>query len=99
MPYRLSTELDEVMLLARAQAEAKGVTVKTEEMALEYDELQGNPLYLRQIGQNIIGNAIKYSFPGGEVRCRFRTAYDADGICRLTFICEDDGVGMSEEFQ
>jgi len=99
MPYRLSTELDEVMLLARAQAEARGVTVKTEEMALEYDELQGNPLYLRQIGQNIIGNAIKYSFPGGEVRCRFRTAYDADGICRLTFICEDDGVGMSEEFQ
>lgn len=99
MPYRLSTELDEVMLLARAQAEAKGVTVKTEEMALEYDELQGNPLYLRQIGQNIIGNAIKYSLPGGQVRCRFRTARDAEGACRLTFICEDDGVGMSEEFQ
>ena len=68
-------------------------------MALACDELQGNPLYLRQIGQNIIGNAIKYSFPGGEVRCRFRTAYVAGGICRLTFICEDDGVGMSEEFQ
>ena len=99
MPYRLSTELDEVMLLARAQAEERGVTLAEPEMALEYDELQGNPLYLRQIGQNIIGNAIKYSFPGGEVRCRFRTAYDADGICRLTFICEDDGVGMSEEFQ
>lgn len=99
IPYRLSVELEEVMTLARAQAEAKDVTVKTEEMALEYDELRGNPLYLRQIGQNIIGNAIKYSLPGGQVRCRFRTAYDADGICRLTFICEDDGVGMSEEFQ
>ena len=99
IPYRLSTELDEVMLLARAQAEERGVTLAEPEMALEYDELQGNPLYLRQIGQNIIGNAIKYSFPGGEVRCRFRTAYDADGICRLTFVCEDDGVGMSEEFQ
>ena len=99
MPYRLSTELEEVMTLARAQAEAKDVTVKTEEMALEYDELRGNPLYLRQIGQNIIGNAIKYSLPGGQVRCRFRTARDAEGACRLTFICEDDGVGMSEEFQ
>lgn len=99
IPYRLSVELEEVMTLARAQAEAKDVTVKTEEMALEYDELRGNPLYLRQIGQNIIGNAIKYSLPGGQVRCRFRTARDAGGACRLTFICEDDGVGMSEEFQ
>lgn len=99
IPYRLSAELEEVMTLARAQAEAKDVTVKTEEMALEYDELRGNPLYLRQIGQNIIGNAIKYSLPGGQVRCRFRTARDAEGACRLTFICEDDGVGMSEEFQ
>lgn len=99
IPYRLSVELEEVMTLARAQAEAKDVTVKTEEMALEYDEFRGNPLYLRQIGQNIIGNAIKYSLPGGQVRCRFRTARDAEGACRLTFICEDDGVGMSEEFQ
>ena len=99
IPYRLSVELEEVMTLARAQAEAKDVTVKTEEMALEYDEFRGNPLYLRQIGQNIIGNAIKYSLPGGQVRCRFRTARDAGGACRLTFICEDDGVGMSEEFQ
>ena len=99
IPYRLSAELEEVMTLARAQAEAKDVTVKTEEMALEYDELRGNPLYLRQIGQNIIGNAIKYSLSGGQVRCRFRTARDAGGACRLTFICEDDGVGMSEEFQ
>ena len=99
IPYRLSAELEEVMTLARAQAEAKDVTVKTEEMALEYDEFRGNPLYLRQIGQNIIGNAIKYSLPGGQVRCRFRTARDAGGACRLTFICEDDGVGMSEEFQ
>lgn len=99
VPYRLSTELDEVMLLARAQAEERGVTLAEPEMALACDEFQGNPLYLRQICQNIIGNAIKYSFPGGEVRCRFRTAYDADGVCRLTFICEDDGMGMSEEFQ
>ena len=70
---------------------------RAQELALECDEFQGNPLYLRQVGQNVIGNAIRYSLPGGEVRCRFRTAYDADGICRLTFICEDDGVGMAPE--
>ena len=99
MSYRLSAELEEVMTLAQTQAEAQGVTLKTQELALECDEFQGNPLYLRQVGQNVIGNAIRYSLPGGEVRCRFRTRREADGKCRLTFLCEDDGVGMSSEFQ
>lgn len=48
---------------------------------------------------NIIGNAIKYNHPGGWVRCSFRESRDADGVCRLEFICEDNGAGMSETFQ
>ena len=48
---------------------------------------------------NIIGNAIKYNHPGGWVRCSFRESRYADGVCRLEFICEDNGVGMSETFQ
>ena len=98
-PYRLSAELADIMSLARSQAEEHGVTLAEPEISLEYDEFQGNPLHLWQMIQNIVGNAIKYSHPGGQVRCRFRTARDGDGVCRLTFICEDDGVGMSEEFQ
>ena len=98
-PYRLSAELGEVLTLARAQAEDAGIELAEPEMDLEHDSFMGNPLYLRQILQNIIGNAIKYSRPGGEVRCSFREKEDGDGVCRLTFVCDDDGVGMSDEFQ
>lgn len=98
-PYRLSAELGEVLTLARAQAEDAGIELAEPEMDLEHDSFMGNPLYLRQILQNIIGNAIKYSLPGGQVRCSFREKEDGDGVCRLTFVCDDDGVGMSEEFQ
>ena len=98
-PYRLSVELGEVLTLARAQAEDAGIVLAEPEIDLEHDSFMGNPLYLRQILQNIIGNAIKYSLPGGEVRCSFREKEDGDGVCRLTFVCDDDGVGMSEEFQ
>ena len=67
--------------------------------ALEHERFTGDPLYMRQICQNIIGNAIKYNHPGGWVRCSFCESRDADGVCRLKFVCEDNGVGMSETFQ
>lgn len=98
-PFSLSAELGDVLLLAREQAKAAGVVLAEPELLLEHDNFTGNPLYLRQVCQNIIGNAIKYSRPGGQVRCTFREQEDSDGVCRLRFTCQDDGVGMSEEFQ
>ena len=99
MPFSLSAELDDMLLLVREQAKAAGVVLAEPEILLEHDNFTGNPLYLRQVCQNIIGNAIKYSRPGGQVRCTFREQEDSDGVCRLRFTCQDDGVGMSEEFQ
>ena len=99
MPFSLSAELGDMLLLVREQAKAAGVALAEPEILLEHDNFTGNPLYLRQVCQNIIGNAIKYSRPGGQVRCTFREQEDSDGVCRLRFTCQDDGVGMSEEFQ
>ena len=99
MPFSLSAELGDMLLLVREQAKAAGVALAEPELLLEHDNFTGNPLYLRQVCQNIIGNAIKYSRPGGQVRCAFREQEDSDGVCRFRFTCQDDGVGMSEEFQ
>lgn len=99
MPFSLSAELDDMLLLVREQAKAAGVVLAEPELLLEHDNFTGNPLYLRQVCQNIIGNAIKYNHPGGWVRCSFRESRYADGVCRLEFICEDNGAGMSETFQ
>ena len=98
-PFSLSAELGDMLLLVREQAKAAGVVLAEPELLLEHDNFTGNPLYLRQVCQNIIGNAIKYSRPGGQVRCTFREQEDSDGVCRFRFTCQDDGVGMSEEFQ
>lgn len=98
-PYCLTSELHEMLDISRAQAEIAGVALTVMDLTLEHERFTGDPLYMRQICQNIIGNAIKYNHPGGWVRCSFRESRDADGVCRLEFICEDNGVGMSETFQ
>ena len=98
-PYCLTSELHELLDISRAQAESAGVALMVMDLTLEHERFTGDPLYLRQICQNIIGNAIKYNHPGGWVRCSFRESRDADGVCRLKFVCEDNGVGMSETFQ
>lgn len=98
-PYCLTSELHELLDISRAQAERAGVALMVMDLTLEHERFTGDPLYMRQICQNIIGNAIKYNHPGGWVRCSFRESRDADGVCRLEFICEDNGAGMSETFQ
>lgn len=98
-PYCLTSELHEMLGISHAQAESAGVTLMVMDLTLEHERFTGDPLYLRQICQNIIGNAIKYNHPGGWVRCSFRESRYADGVCRLEFICEDNGAGMSETFQ
>lgn len=98
-PYCLTSELHELLDISRAQAESAGVALTVMDLTLEHEQFTGDPLYMRQICQNIIGNAIKYNHPGGWVRCSFRESRYADGVCRLEFICEDNGAGMSETFQ
>lgn len=98
-PYCLTSELHELLDISRVQAERAGVALTVMDLTLEHERFTGDPLYMRQICQNIIGNAIKYNHPGGWVRCSFRESRDADGVCRLKFVCEDNGAGMSETFQ
>ena len=98
-PYSLTSELHELLDISRAQAESAGVALTVMDLTLEHEQFTGDPLYMRQICQNIIGNAIKYNHPGGWVRCSFRESRDADGVCRLKFVCEDNGAGISETFQ
>ncbi len=66
---------------------------------MEKEYLYADQLRLNQIYINILSNAIKYTEPGGRVSVDMReeTSPDPERV-RLTYVVEDTGIGMSEEY-
>ena len=100
--FRLQDEVQKVYLLAAAQIKDEdGVELEPPQFSGEDRPLVGESLYLRQIMMNIITNAMRYSKPGGSVRVFVSQipAQNRDGRAEVRFVCEDNGIGMSSEFQ
>jgi PAS domain S-box-containing protein len=85
----------EVASLMRPQAAAKQLKLETELAQPLPETLLTDPLRLRQVLVNLVGNAIKFT-DQGEVRLAIRLISDSDPP-RLCFDVTDTGIGMSEE--
>ena len=85
----------EIASLMRAQADAKNLKLETELAGPLPETVLTDPLRLRQVLVNLVGNAIKFT-DQGEVRIAVRLACDG-GSPRLRFDVTDTGIGMSEE--
>ena len=85
----------EVVSLMRPQAAAKQLKLKTELADPLPETVLTDPLRLRQVLVNLVGNAIKFT-DQGEVRLAVRLIADS-GRPRLRFDVTDTGIGMNEE--
>ena len=100
--FRLSEEVRKLYLIVAERVKGyDGVTLEPPQLSGEDKPLVGESLYLRQIMINIITNAIRYSKKGGTVRFSVsqNPAQNRDGYAEVHFVCEDNGIGMSKEFQ
>ncbi|MHB8474910.1 MAG: response regulator [Steroidobacteraceae bacterium] len=93
--FALQEAVEETIDIFAGRAHAKRLELAC---AVELDvpgTVWGDPMRLRQILINFVGNAIKFT-DSGEVIVRVRTA-GADGLLRFEVI--DTGIGISEEVQ
>jgi signal transduction histidine kinase len=96
---RLSIEREPLDLCALVQRviEETLPTIRRHDLVCKVDEapimIFGDALRLEQVLQNLIGNAVKYSPNGGEVRVR--VVRQEDGFARIDV--QDHGIGIPED--
>ena len=96
-PFSLNDLIHDTLVIVRPQAEKKKHRLRFATESIAAETLTGDILRLRQIFVNIISNAVKYTPDQGEISVRFSEELRG-GRCELIFTCEDNGIGMSEEF-
>jgi len=80
-------------------AHFRNITLQFEAKNIVSKHVYADEVNINQIVNNIVGNAIKYSEPGGTVRCCLhQNPCEKEGIGTYIFTTEDTGIGMSKEF-
>jgi len=84
----------EVERLLRDGARAKGLRLEAEISDGLPESIETDPLRLRQILLNLVGNGVKFTESGSV---RLRVAPDDPHASRVRFSVEDSGIGMDEK--
>ena len=88
------------LLEAAEKADEREIKVEHKTPEIIHKDLIGSPIHLKRLLMNILSNAVKYNKDYGKIYLSSREIpSDQDGVVMLEFICQDTGIGMSEEFQ
>lgn len=99
-PFDIVSVLNDQMSAAEAYAAQYGVTVFGGiNSSVEHRYLIGSAHLLNRVLMNVAINAVKYNRPGGTVKISCTELSSDDNTALFRFVCEDTGIGMSEEFK
>ncbi len=94
-PFDLQNLLEDVTDVARLQAREKGVEVLLSTKGLKDRRFVSDPVRIRQIVNNLLSNALKFTEHGVvEVNCE-ATVKDSEAVVTLKVV--DSGVGIAPE--
>ena len=96
--FHLREVVGEVMRLLAPQAAARGIELRLQVAGEVPDDLHGDPVRLRQVLLNLVGNAIRHTREG-FVAVTVETRAGASGAPEARFAVQDTGTGIRPEVQ
>ncbi len=96
--FDLNRFIDDTLKVVKPLADNKGHKLITDIKPM-HSAVNGDPTKLRQLLTNILGNSVKYTPDGGEIRFAAEELEpDRLDVARYMFTVQDNGIGMTEEF-
>ena len=100
VPVHLPDVIHDLRTIIQTNAAAKQLDLFIDTEDVHDENIIADKLRLNQILLNILGNAIKFTRPGGTISIRIIQKPTApDGFADYEFRIKDNGIGMSPEFQ
>ena len=96
IPFNLQRLVEETVSLFSPKAHGKGIEIVSYIEAGVPSEVQGDPGRLRQVLNNIIGNAVKFT-DKGEVTVKVKRLKESNEKVLLQIEIQDTGIGISDE--
>ena len=96
--FSFAKALAQVNTIISDQCREKGIEYECRVKGTIDDYYIGDEMKLRQVMINILGNAVKFTPPGGTVTFVVETTARFNGKSTLRFIISDTGIGMSEDY-
>ncbi|MCM1119724.1 MAG: response regulator [bacterium] len=97
--FNLSDTIESFLTVFQSQIEAKELALNVSIAKLEHENVIGDEQHLQQIFMNIMGNAVKFTPPGGSITIRIAEKQShITGSGSYEFVFEDTGIGMEQEY-
>ncbi len=99
--FSLADAIGNIINICRPQISEKGQDFEVRVHNMKEENVFADELRLNQIFINILSNAVKYTPAGGKISVDLKASpiEGEPNKIRLEYIVEDNGIGMSEEFQ
>ncbi len=98
VPYNFKEEIEALARMNASKLENKPINYQLRLSEEIPDELIGDIVHVKEIVNNLITNAIKYTAKG-SITITAKCSMNEDNICNLIIFVEDTGKGISEENQ
>ncbi|MCF0146146.1 MAG: substrate-binding domain-containing protein [Eubacterium sp.] len=97
--FSLQETVRDLLNIVGTSVKDKGLELRADIDEIPHDTIVADQVRVNQVFINLLSNAIKYTPSGGCVTVRLReTADEEKQMAHVTYVVEDTGVGMSEEF-